>query len=118
MDVVEVVGRGVPLVPLVTGTDLPKATVVPQQYRGRLASLHTLTKRSYKHARGPENTPGSPIRCLLIPTIIGKDKKTQWSSVSPPGGLDIILAPNILLGRPSDRVAAAIGHLELFSPFI
>ena len=38
MDVVEVVGRGVPLVPLVTGTDLPKATVVPQKYCGRLAS--------------------------------------------------------------------------------
>ena len=58
MDAVEVVGRGDPLVPLVTGDDLPKTTIVPQQHRGRFASTHTLTKRSYKHGRGPEHTPG------------------------------------------------------------
>ena len=49
---------------------------------------------------------------------MGRDNKTQWSAVSPPGGLDIILAPNIPLGCPSDRVAAAIAPLELFSSFI
>ena len=111
-------GRAVPLVPILTGADLPMAAVVPRPHRGSFANLHVLTQRSYKRARGPVNKPGGPIYKLPIATIMGKDKRTQWHAEPSAGAQDIVQAPYIPLGRPSDHVAAAVEPVQLFTLFM
>ena len=49
---------------------------------------------------------------------MAKDKRTEWHAVPPAEAEDIVQAPNIPLGRPSDRVAALMDPLELFTSFM